>query len=84
MSSSLFRIGGIAAILSALLYIVSLGIGIAGNPGGVSTPVYVVSTLLFLVVLVVLYLELRSTSGLLAHGRVAPAGAGPGGRVGCG
>lgn len=65
-SNSLFRIGGISAILSALLYVVSLGIGIAGDPGGVSTPVYVVSTLLFLVVLVVLYLELRSTAGLLA------------------
>ncbi len=83
MSSNLFRIGGIAAILSAIIYLASLGLQFAGN-AGVGTSVYAISTLLFLVVLVVLYLELRSTSGLLAHGRVAPAGAGPGGRVGCG
>jgi hypothetical protein len=65
-SSSLFRIGGIAAILSVIAYIVSLGAQFAGNPGGLGQPIYLVSTLLFLVALVVLYLELRSTAGLLA------------------
>ena len=65
-SNNLFRIGGIAAILSALLYVVSLGAQFAGDPGGLGQPLYLASSLLFLVVLVVLYLELRSTAGLLA------------------
>jgi hypothetical protein len=65
-SSNLFRIGGIAAILSAILYVVSLGAQFAGDPGGLGQPVYLISSVLFLVALVVLYLELRSTAGLLA------------------
>lgn len=65
-SGTLFRIGGIAAILSALLYVAALGAQFAGDPGGLGQPVYLISSVLFLVVLVVLYLELRSTAGLLA------------------
>ncbi len=65
-STNLFRIGGIAAIFSAILYVVSLGAQFAGDPGGLGQPLYLASSLLFLVVLVVLYLELRSSAGLLA------------------
>ena len=31
MSNSMFRIGGIAAIASAILYVVSLGVSFAGS-----------------------------------------------------
>jgi hypothetical protein len=65
---SLSRLGGIAAIVSAVLYVVSLGVQFAGGAGGLGQTLYVISSLLVLVVLVVLYLELRSTTGLLALG----------------
>lgn len=74
-SSVLFRIGGIAAILSAILYVASLGGQFAGDPGGLGQPLYLGSSLLFLVVLVVLYLELRGTAGLLALGGLILLGA---------
>ena len=67
-TSSLYRIGGIAAILSALLYVVSIGAQFAGDPGGMGQPVYLISSVLFLVTLGVLYLELRSTAGLIMLG----------------
>lgn len=63
---NLSRYGGIAAIASAILYAISLAAQFAGNPGGVGQPLYLVSSLLFLIVLVALYMELRNRAGLLA------------------
>lgn len=67
-SNNLFRIGGIAAIVSALLYVVSLGVQIAaaGAPSTLGTALYIVSALLFLVTIVVLYMALRGEAAVLA------------------
>ncbi len=56
-NSSLFRIGGIAAIVSGALYIVSLVFGFTGS-SGVSQPVYILSSLLFIVTIGVLTMVL--------------------------
>jgi hypothetical protein len=65
-SNNLFRLGGAAAIVSAILYVVSLGVQFAGSTGNLGQALYVASSFLFLAVLVILYLELRSATGLLA------------------
>lgn len=65
-NQSLFRYGGIAAIISAVLYVLSLGIGFAGITGVLSTTVYAISSLLFVAVLVVLYMDLRTGAALTA------------------
>ena len=52
-NNNLFRYGGIAAIASAVLYIISLGLNIAGSTS-LGTPVYWLSSILLLVALIVL------------------------------
>jgi hypothetical protein len=64
MNNKLFRISGIAAITCAILYIASVGISFAGGSSSMGQILYVASSLLFLVVVFVLYLELRSKAGL--------------------
>jgi len=65
-NNNLFRYGGIAAIISGVLYVLSLGMGFAGITGTLGTAVYAISTLLLLVALVVLYIDLRTESAMLA------------------
>lgn len=64
-NQSLFRYGGIAAIVSAVLYVVSLGIAISGN-AGLGATVYIVSSIFFLVAIAVVYMDLRSAGNLPA------------------
>lgn len=64
-NQSLFRYGGIAAIVSAGLYVLSLGLAIGGSIG-LGSALYIISSLLLLVVLIVLYLELRPEAALPA------------------
>lgn len=63
-NTNLFRIGGIAAIASAILYVLSLGVAFTGSTGSLGTTLYIVSSLLFLGVLIVLYVELRIEAAL--------------------
>ncbi|MEK6753710.1 MAG: hypothetical protein AABZ00_15750 [Chloroflexota bacterium] len=65
-SNNLFRYGGIAAIVSAVLYVLSIGMGFAGITGILGTVVYAISSLLLLVTLVALYVDLRAESAMLA------------------
>ena len=67
-SNNLFRIGGIAAIASAVLYLVSLGVQFTaiGAPSKLGNALYIASSLFFLVVIVVLYMVLRSEAAALA------------------
>jgi hypothetical protein len=64
-NQSLFHYGGIAAIVSAGLYVLSLGAAFSGSESLGST-VYIVSSIFFLVVIVVVYMDLRSTGNLPA------------------
>ena len=64
--NNLFRYGGIAAIVSAVLYVLSLGLGFAGITGILGTAVYAIGSLLLVAALVVLYMDLRTESALLA------------------
>jgi hypothetical protein len=65
-SQSIIRYGGIAAIVSAVLYIVSMGLwmgaGEAGSPPPAAAAAYAASSLVFIVTLVALYVFHRSTS----------------------
>lgn len=65
-NNKLFRLGGIAAILSAVVYLLTLGAGFAGVAGALGTSLYIISTLLFMAAVAVLYLDLRGESGPLA------------------
>ena len=65
-NNNLFRYGGIAALLSAVLYILSLGMGFAGITGILGTAVYAISSLLLVVALFVLYMDLRAESAMLS------------------
>lgn len=64
-NNNLFRYGGIAAIASAVLYIISLGLNIAGSTS-LGTPVYWLSSILLLVALIVLTMSLQRISKPLA------------------
>lgn len=64
-NSSLFRIGGVAAIASGVLYIVTLALGIAGS-SGMSRPAYILSSLLFIVTIGVLTVTLMPRNRALA------------------
>ncbi len=65
-NNNLFRYGGIAAIVSAVLYVLSIGMGFAGVTGILGTVVYAISSLLLVVTLVALYVDLRAESAMLA------------------
>ncbi|GIV80640.1 MAG: hypothetical protein KatS3mg050_5034 [Litorilinea sp.] len=58
-NQSLFRYAGIAAIISAVLYVASLVASIAGA-SAVGTPLYWLSSILLVAALVVLYVDLRA------------------------
>jgi hypothetical protein len=64
-NNNMFRLGGIAAIGSAVLYILSL-VGSMASASGVGTALYILSSLLFVVTIVVLTMVLRGESGILA------------------
>lgn len=64
-NTNLYRIGGYAAIASGVLYILSLILGIAGATSA-STPVYLISSLAFLVAIGVLTMTLMSDNQALA------------------
>lgn len=64
-ASSLYRIGGIAAIVSAVLYILALALSIAGLPGMVAPP-YIVSSALSIITIGIL------TMALLPRNRILP------------
>lgn len=65
-NKSVIRFGGVSAIVSALLYILSLGISMSGSGGNLGTTVYLVSSLFFLGAIVVLYLDIRSQTPMPA------------------
>ncbi|MBM3126567.1 MAG: hypothetical protein FJZ87_16105 [Chloroflexi bacterium] len=65
-NNNLFRYGGIAAIANAILYVLSLGMGFAGITGILVMVIYAVSSLLLVVALIVLYVDLRAESAMLA------------------
>lgn len=62
---SLYRYGGYAAIGSAVLYVLSLVLSMAGSPG-LGTPLYIASSLLFLVAIAVLTRALMPQNQMLA------------------
>lgn len=64
-NQSLFRIGGIAAIACAVLYIASLALTIAGLTA-ISQPIYILSSLLLVVALGVLTMALLPRNRALA------------------
>lgn len=61
-NQSIIRFGGIAAMVSAVLYVVSLGLSFSTSTAVLGTVLYVASSLAFLVTLVALYLDLRATA----------------------
>lgn len=69
-TQSTLRFGGIAAIISALLYVGSMvlwmGAGDAGTPPPLAAAIYATSSILFLVTLYALYLLHRSESAALS------------------
>jgi len=65
-NQSIIRYGGIAAIASAVLYVLSLGIAFTGSTGGLGTTLYIISSLFFLAAIVVVYMELRSEAAMPA------------------
>ena len=65
-NKNLFRYGGIVAIVSAVLYVLSLGMSFAGITGILGTALYAIGSLLLVAALVVLYMDLRTESALLA------------------
>ena len=69
-TQSTLRFGGIAAIISALLYVASMvlwmGAGDAGAPPPLATATYAASSIVFLVTLWSLYVLHRSESGALS------------------
>lgn len=58
-NQSLFRYGGIAAIVSAALYVLSLGVVFSGH-ASLGSIVYIISSIFFLVAIAVVYMDLRS------------------------
>lgn len=64
-NQSLFRYGGFAAILSAVLYVLSLGVSMSGG-AGLGATFYILSSIFFLAVIIIEYLHLREQSNLLA------------------
>jgi hypothetical protein len=64
-NNNLFRYGGIAAIASAVLFIVSMGLSIAGSTT-LGTQIYWASSILFLGALAVLTMTLQRVSQPLA------------------
>ena len=65
-NNNLTRTGGIAAIASAILYVLSLGVAFSGSTSGLGTAFYMISSVLFLIVLVVVTIQLRTEAPLLA------------------
>lgn len=77
-NSNLLRAGAIAALLSALTYIVSIVIMFASgsNPSPLGMVLYAASSLLSLVVIVALYMVHRAESALLSLVALIATGAG--------
>lgn len=74
-NQTLFRYSGLAAIASAILYVLSLGVSFAGSTGGLGTVLYIISSLLFLVVITALYGQLRTEAGPVALAALVLLGA---------